>query len=440
MHLLAFLLFALASLSVAADPDWPRVEQHAVEFLQQYLRIETVNPPANTAPAAELFRVELEKAGLTAKVYRAGPEGQTNLLVRLPGRDRSKKPLLLLNHFDVVPVDRKAWPLDPFAGIIRDGQIWGRGSLDMKGTGTQHLMALIALKQAGITPSRDIVMVTTSDEETAGPHGIKWMIANHYEEFAPEYVLDEGGFGTRDVLSPNRLTFGIAVGEKQMLWIRLRARGTAGHGSQPIPDNANLRLLRAIEKALDLPKTSRENPVVAELRANLSGNLATNKFTSAIQQNTISLTTLTAGVGSPVKINVIPSSSEASFDCRLLPGVNNEEFISEMKARINDPNVTVEKLVHNGDPGASPSATPLFAVIREAIRKTHPTATVTPLLIPYGTDSNRLREKGVTAYGLAPMVLDAATVATMHSDAERIPLEEFKKGIRIFFEVLKSEF
>src|SRR5258708_25840402 len=101
------------ALMQAAEPDWPGLEQHAVEFLQQYIRIETVNPPANTAPAAEFFRAELERNGLTPKIYKSGPDGQTNLVVRLPGRDRAKKPLLLLNHFHVVPVDRKAVPLDP---------------------------------------------------------------------------------------------------------------------------------------------------------------------------------------------------------------------------------------------------------------------------------------------------------------------------------------
>jgi len=118
-----------------------QVEKRAIEFLQQYLRIRSVNPPADTRETAALIKAELERNGLTPKLYESGPAGQTNLVVRLPGRDASKKPLLFLNHMDVVPVDEKAWKVDPFGAVIRDGQIWGRGALDMKGLGVQQLMA-----------------------------------------------------------------------------------------------------------------------------------------------------------------------------------------------------------------------------------------------------------------------------------------------------------
>jgi len=423
----------------AAEPDWGALDKYALDLLQRYIRIESVNPPANTLAAAKFFEAELTRHGLTPRVLASGPGGQTNLIVRLAGRDRARKPLLLLNHFDVVPVDRKAWSLDPFGGIVRDGFIWGRGALDMKGIGIQHLVALIALKQSGVAPARDIVMLSTADEETDGLHGMRWMIRNHYADIDAEYVLDEGGMGTRDILAPGKLVFGVATGEKQMVWLRLRAKGTAAHGSQPIPDNANVTLLRAIERALALPEKSQRHPVVEEMIRNI-GQPAANKYTSAIQRNTISLTTLAAGVGSPAKVNVIPSTSEATLDCRLLPGVNVAEFISEMKARINDPRVTVELMNGPDDPGASNHRTPLFEVIGRAIRKHHPDATVTPILVPHGTDSVKLRHKGVIAYGLTPMVLDLATAATMHSDEERIPVSEFLKGMRIFYEVLKSEF
>ena len=248
MKILAVLLLALPL--AAAHPDWPAVERHAVELLQRYLRIVSVNPPADTREAAKLFQTELEAAGLKPRIFGVTPGGHTNLMVRLAGRDRTKKPLLLLNHFDVVPVDPKAWAVDPFGGIIRDGTIWGRGALDMKGIGVQQLTALIEMHKGGIVPPRDIVMIATADEESSGVNGIQWMIANHLAEFDPEYVLDEGGMGTRDVLAANKLVFGVAVGEKQIAWLRLRAKGTAGHGSQPIPDNANLILLEAVRKGL----------------------------------------------------------------------------------------------------------------------------------------------------------------------------------------------
>jgi acetylornithine deacetylase/succinyl-diaminopimelate desuccinylase-like protein len=435
-----FVVAMLSSLAFAAEPDWTAVEKHALDLLQQYVRIASVDPPADTRSAAALIQQELEKNGLSVHVYASGPEHQTNLVVRLKGRDSTKKPLLLLNHLDVVPVDAKAWDMDPFGAILRDGYIWGRGTLDMKGIAVQQLTALIALHGAGVVPARDIVMLCTADEEAGGERGIRWMIANHGEEIDSEYVLDEGGMGTRDVLAPGKLVYGISVGDKIVLWLRMRAKGTAGHGSQPIPDNANMILLEAIQKALALPEDAKPNPVVAQMKEAIGVPLAENKFTAAIQRNTISLTTLLAGVGSPLKVNVIPSTSEATLDCRLLPGVNAEEFVSDMKARINDPRVVIELINAAPDVKMSPSDTPLFAAMRAAILKREPTAIVTPMLVPFGTDSAYLQRRGVIAYGFTPMILDAATAATMHSDRERISVSEFLKGIHIYYDVLASNF
>ncbi|HKW96128.1 MAG TPA: M20/M25/M40 family metallo-hydrolase [Bryobacteraceae bacterium] len=432
-------LFVVAVVAQGAEMDWNDWERHAVDLLQQYVRIQSVDPPADTREAANFVKGILQENGIPVRLYTSGPNGQTNLVARVAGRDRTKKPLLLLNHLDVVPVDRKAWKFDPFAATITDGEIWGRGTMDMKGIAMEQMMALVALKKSGVTPARDIVMLSTADEETNGTYGIQWMIRNHFDEINAEYVFDEGGFGTRSILAKDKLVFGIEVGEKQTLWLRVRARGTAGHGSQPIPDNANITLLAALQKAMALAP-AKPHPVVEEMIRNIGEPLAANKYTAAIQANTISLTTLTSGVGSPVKVNVIPSAAEATLDCRLLPGVNFEEFISEMKARINDPRVSVEIISKPEDPGPSNSHTPLFEAVRRAILKTHPDAIVTPMLVPHGTDSNKLREEGMTAYGFTPMVLDLSTAGSMHSDTEHIPVAEFQKGIRIFYDVLSGEF
>ena len=425
--------------AVAAEPDWTAVEKHSIDFLQEYVRTACISPPSNTAPCASLVAAELERNGLQPKLYASGPTGQTNLVVRLKGSDPSKKPLLLLNHLDVVPVDPKAWNVDPFGAVIRDGMIWGRGTLDMKGIGVQQIESLITLKNSGFIPSRDIIMISTADEEMGGEWGIRWMIANHFDEIDADSVLDEGGMGTHNALAPDKLVFGISVGDKIVLWLRLRAHGTAGHGSQPIPDNANMTLLDAIHKAMALPESGKQNPVVAEMRRLIGEPLVVNKFTSAIQRNTISLTTLTSGVGSPPRANVIPSTAEATLDCRLLPGTNAEEFIAEMKARINDPRVSVEIISNAPDVAMSPSDTPLFKAMRDAFLKYHPGAVVTPMLVPFGTDSAFLQQRGMKAYGFTPMVIDAATAATMHSDSERIPVAEFLAGLHIFYDVLKQQ-
>lgn len=431
------LILTLAATSSAQN--WPALEKQGLDLLQKYVRIKSINPPADTRETAALLKGFLEQHDFQVKLFPSGPGGQVNLLTRLTGSDRSKRPLLLLNHMDVVPVDAKAWSIDPFGAEIRNGSLWGRGALDMKGIGVQQIIALVALKESGTLPSRDIILLSTADEETNGARGIQWMMDNHADEIASEFVLDEGGVVSQDLLSTGKLVFGIAVGEKQMLWLKLRAKGTAGHGSQPIADNANDILLKAIDQAKNVVDRGKPNPVVQQMRTNL-GSLADNKFTRAIQRNTMSVTTLRSGVGDPPKANVIPSVAEATLDCRLLPGVNADEFLSEIKARINDPRVTVEILSAPTDAGTSDSDTALFRAISAAAVKNYPGAQVTPMLIPYGTDSVKLRKQGVKAYGVNPMLLDAATMATMHSDEERIPLDSFYRGMHVFYDILRTAF
>ena len=442
MNLLRLFAFTLSActLASAAQPDWPTVEEHAVSLLQHYIQLKSVNPPADTRATAHLLQAELAAAGLESRLYESGPSGQTNLLARLPGKDRSKRPLLLLNHMDVVPADASRWKVNPFSAIIQDGQIWGRGALDMKSTGIMQLVAMTLLKQQGIVPPRDIVFLATCDEETGGVRGAAWMIANHWNELNPKYVLDEGGAGSRNLYSPDRLVFGVSVADKQVLWLKLRAQGTSGHGSQPIPDNANDLLMRAIEQAKAFGPSKKANSIVTRMKSEL-GDLASNKFINAVQKNTISVTSLRSGVGDPPKANVIPSLAEATLDCRLLPGQNAEEFISEIKARINDPHVTVEEISPKpDDPQPSSTETELFKAITSSIQKYNRQAAVIPIIVPYGTDGQKFRMRGVTAYGLIPMILDTATVATMHSDSEHIPAGQFRQGLHIYFDILRSQY
>lgn len=435
-------LIALALPLAAAEPDWQTLEPYAVSLLQRFVQIPSINPPADTKAAAEFMKAELEAVGIAVKLYDAGEGKMINLVARIPGKDKAKKPLLLLNHLDVVPVDRKAWgTVNPFSGEVKDGFIWGRGTLDMKGIGVMHMMAMITMKKMGLVPEREVIMLASCDEETGGEKGVKWMLANHAADIDAEFVLDEGGLGTRDVFREGKLVYGISVAEKQPLWIRLRAAGTAAHGSQPIADNANMILYAALAKAMALPEGAKANDVVEAMRKASGGEFAEGKFTSAIQKNTMTLTTLRSGVGDPPKINVIPSVAEATIDCRLLPGTNADEFVSELKARINDTRVTVELTnTPPGDPGTSNYETGLFRVLKQVILKYHPEAEVTPMLVPYSTDSTKFRTKGLPAYGFTPLVLPGKILATMHSDAERIPLDQFYTGVRMMFDVLRSEF
>lgn len=464
--LLLCLAFLFSTFGFSAEPDWPAAEQHALNLLQQYVRIASVNPPADTRATAALLSAEFEKAGLHPKLYDAG-NNHVNLLVRLPGRDGSKKPLLLLNHMDVVPANAKQWKVDPFGASIEGGNLWGRGSLDMKSTGVMQLTALILLKQLGIVPPRDIVFMATCDEESGGVYGAGWMIEHHWDELNPEYVLDEGGVGSKDLYASGKTVFGISVADKQVLWLKLHAEGTSGHASQPIPDNANDILLNAIERARQIPTETVQTATVYDpltvcrvpdsdaCRALLTmegktivmrmkkavGTFADNKFMNAIQKNTMSLTTLRSGVGDPPKVNVIPSVAEATLDCRLLPGVNADEFLSGIKARVNDPRVTFTRLsTKSEDPGSSSTATPLYLAVTKAIDKVHPGVITMPIIVPYGTDAQKFRVKRVVGYGIMPMLIDAATLATMHSDSEHIPVDQFRQGLHIYFDILSSQY
>jgi acetylornithine deacetylase/succinyl-diaminopimelate desuccinylase-like protein len=429
--LVALLLTAVETR--AQEIDWDETSQEAIRTLEEYIRVDTSNPPGKVTPAAELLTRILEAEGIEVTRYESAP-GKVNLYARLEGSGQAK-PILLLHHMDVVPADRSRWEVDPFAGVRKDEYVWGRGAMDMKGLGTIHLYAFLALKRANVPLSRDVIFMAVADEEIGGDLGARWMIDKHYSELDPEYVLDEGGFGSRDLFVDGKLVFGISVAEKKIVWLKVRAEGVAGHGSQPHQQNPNDRLVRALTRLLSHPLPTADVPVLETLRAEL-GPLEENKFTRAIQHSTISLTALRSGVGDPVKVNVIPSVAEATLDCRLLPGTDTDEWLAEIRRRLDDPGLTLEVLYESDDSVVTPYDAGLYRALASAIVRQDPDATVVPILIPYGTDSNAFRHKGAKSYGLTPLILPADVVGSMHGDAERVPVTEMGKAIRIFYEAL----
>jgi acetylornithine deacetylase/succinyl-diaminopimelate desuccinylase-like protein len=352
---------------------------------------------------------------------------------------------VLLHHMDVVPADRTRWKTDPFTPAIVGNELWGRGSMDMKGLGVAHLLAFLELKRQHVPLTRDVILLAEPDEEVGGATGARWMIAHHYAELDPEYVLDEGGFGSRDLFAAGKLVYGISVAEKKMIWLKVRAEGISGHASQPIPQNPNDHLAKALAHLLEHPRTdaaaaggtSSERSVVEVMKTHV-GTFAPNKFTNAIQQSTISLTWMRSGVGDPPKINVIPSVAEAGLDCRVLPGTTTEQWVAEIRQRLADPSLTIEVINEGDDPVVTPSDTPLYRSLEAAITRQHPDAIVTPMLVPYTTDSNAFRPKGVKSYGVFPAILSAETVASMHGDGEHVPLDGIRDAARVFFEALRD--
>ncbi len=416
-------------------PDWKVIDSEATRLLQQYVRINTSNPPGDVTKAADFLVQILEREGIAVKRYESGP-GRSIVLARLKGRGPAK-PLMLLHHMDVVPTDPARWQHDPFGAEIADGKIWGRGTMDMKGPGVVQLMAFLALKRHSVPLDRDVILMAVPDEEVGGDLGAKWMIKNHYAEMDPEYILDEGGFGSRDLFAAGKLVFGISVAEKKILWLKLRAEGVAGHGSQPHDRNPNDRMIKALARLLGEPLPTSPFSVLDTMKSRV-GTLAANKFNNAIQHSTISITSLRSGVGEPPKVNVIPSVAEASLDCRVLPGTSRDQWLAEIRRRLGDPEIKIEVTYEGDDPVVTTEDSPFYRAMAAAVKRQHPEAILTPMIVPYGTDSNSFRPRGVKSYGFTPIIAPAAVIASMHGDAEFVPADAMGPAIRILFEALRE--
>jgi acetylornithine deacetylase/succinyl-diaminopimelate desuccinylase-like protein len=425
--------------------DWKEVTEEATDLLCRYIAIDTSNPPGNEEAAALFLADILRRESLESQLYQAAPD-RANLSARLPG-DGSKRPLILLNHTDVVPAEPPFWQEPPFAGIVRDGVIWGRGALDMKGLAVMELMTFLLLKRHGIPLKRDVVFLALADEEMGSEAGVEWMDRHHPEVMEAEYVLNEGGYGFTELMGVRRPIFNCSIGEKGPLWLKLTAHGTAGHGSVPHDDNSLERLVRALYRIQSwqhpitvLPETElylrglHEGGFLAEMpdESTLAQAAQVNPVIRAVLTNTVSVTTCTAGY----KHNVIPALSEASLDCRLLPGQSAEAFVEEVRGIIDDPKVEIEE-VYRSETVSSPVQTELFSILRDVICERIENALVLPSISPGFTDSRLFRRRGVVAYGLIPVLLEPVEAATIHGHNERISVENLRLGTQLLFETVR---
>ncbi len=418
-------------------PDWNAVNSEAMRTLQEYVRINTSNPPGDVTKAADYLFALLTHEGIDVKRYESAP-GRSIVLARLKGDGTGGKAVLLESHMDVVAADASRWSQDPFTPTARDGRLWGRGTIDMKGIGVTQLYAFLLLHRLKVPLTRDVLLMFVPDEEVGGELGATWMRNNHYAELDPEYVLDEGGFGSRDMFAPGRLVFGISVAEKKLIWLRLRAEGIAGHGSQPIPENANEHLVRALTRLLDHPIGGGTFNVIETMKQRLGGPLPDNIFNNAIQKSTVSLTSLRAGVGDPPRANVIPSVAEATLDCRVLPGTTSAQWIDQLKTRLSDPTIKIDVIYEGPEPVVTSQDTPFYRALEGAVKRHYPDAVVTPMVVPYGTDANGYRPQGVKSYGFFPGIVPAASILSMHGDAEFIPEDAVGPAIQVLFEAIRT--
>jgi acetylornithine deacetylase/succinyl-diaminopimelate desuccinylase-like protein len=408
----------------------------AERLLKEYVAFDTSNPPGDTRKTADWLAALFAREGIPVTRYASAP-GKAIIYARLAATGaRAGKAIVLLHHMDVVPADRARWKTDPFMPVVEGGDLLGRGTMDMKGIGVSELLAFLRLKREKVPLARDVILLAEPDEELGGGLGARWMIANHFAELDPEYVIDEGGMGSRDLFATGKLVYGISVAEKKIVWLKIRAEGVAGHGSQPNDQNPNDRLVRGLGRLLAQPMPTGDFAVVDTMKKRI-GPFAPNKFMNAIGHSTISLTWIRSGVGEPPKTNVIPSVAEAALDCRVLPGTSRDQWVAEIRRRLGDDGLKIEVINESDDPMTTPDDTPMFEQLQAAILKRHPDAIVTPMVVPYGTDSNAFRPKGVKSYGIFPALLPAAVVAQMHGDAERVPLAGVREAADIFFDAVR---
>lgn len=415
----------------------------AAQFLSQYIRIDTSNPPGNEINAARFLAERFRAAGLEAEVFESEP-GRGSVLARLRGTGK-QRPLVLLNHLDVVPAEHEQWQHDPFAGDIADGYVHGRGALDCKGIAVTQALTLIELARAGTRFERDILFLGTADEETGGKLGAGWFVKHHFDKLGnPEFVLNEGGHIRNE---RGQRFFEVAVSEKTPYWLRLTATGPGGHGSTPPQTTAVARLLAALERirtyespvrvtdpvqqyfaALASSESEPRASRYRDLRRSLADSEFRHEFLSdprhaALVRNTITPTVLSGSS----KTNIIPTVASAEIDCRLLPGEDPAAFEAEMKRVIADADIELEVLLQFA-PSASPIDNALFdAIERVAAREG---VLVLPTMLRGFTDSHYFRNAGVISYGFVPFDLTPTDAARMHGHDERMSIASLGDGIR----------
>ncbi len=434
--------------------NWDQLLKEAIHHLQEYICIQTVNPPGNEVEGAGFFKKIFEEESIPCEIFEPSP-GRGSLLATLKGRGE-KRPILLLNHIDVVPAEKERWEVDPFAGVIKDGYFYGRGALDNKSMGIVEMMVLLILKRERTPLKRDILLFAAADEETGGRWGVQWAMENVPLLKESEYALNEGGYVILDEAgAPNR--YEISNGQKVVFQLRLKAKGTSGHGSMPHSDNPNVKLVQALERVIKwetpyhilpsvkeyflkmAPKQPPEERLFFEdierglADPSFSRRLASNPIYNAMVRNTISLTILQAGS----KANVIPSESTATLDCRLIPGSSKENFLKELREKMGD-EIEVEAITESQSYPPSSLDTDLFRAIRRYAAENDPGCLVVPLLLPGATDSRFLRKKGIITYDFCPFRLTEKELMRAHGNNERIALENMRFGMKMVVDIVKE--
>lgn len=439
----------LSALLLAGSVQAAETElSEAATWLRDYVRIDTTNPPGNEHQAAAYLARLLRREGIEFQLL-VRPEGRTSLYARLRAREPKAGPLVLMHHMDVVPATAEEWQVDPFAGDVRDGALWGRGTVDTKGLGIAHLAAVIDLQRRGVELQRDIVFLAVADEENGGGRGTAWLLDHHGELFeGVDAVFNEGG--SNRTVSGKVRWWGIEVAQKRPLWLRVTATGRTGHASGFNLHSANHQLIDALYGLLQRPLQFRVSPPVrtyfhalaplqnatmAELYAHIDDHVGDSGLTAPVGSpnsflDTIQITVLTAGD----RINSIPSSAEARIDIRLLPDTDETAFLDDIRRHLGD-RVNVEVLLGSPPAPASPTDSNVYRRIAQVFGEQAP---VVPAFISGFTDSRYFRLRGIPAYGVWPFALELAELQGIHGFDERISLDRFDAGVELMVELVRA--
>lgn len=446
------LVISLLALTAAAqnaipvpDPDKARAE--AAQFLADLVRLDTQDPPGNESRVADYLQKTLQAEGIDAELLETVP-GRASLVARLKG-DGSKRPILLVAHEDVVPVDRARWTVDPFAATEKDGLLYGRGVSDDKAMLAANLEIILQLKRLKVPLARDVTFLAEASEEMSSPAGMATIVERYWDKINCEFSLNEGGGA---LVENGKVKYiGVGTSEKLPRGVTLQAIGSSGHGSVPRVDNAVTHLAAAVAKAGTWETPSRLNETTREFFQRLAKisppeeaawykNVLDPKVQAELRvkkpqyysmlRTSVVPTMLKAGI----KENVIPPVAEGTLDIRALPDEDLPKFRNMLAEVINDPQV---KVVASDTTYSMPAApvsslhTEMFEALEHAQKQVVPEAITLPSMGTGATDSSFLRTKGVQAYGIGVPKTEEQS-RTVHGNDERIEIKQL--GLFVRFE------
>lgn len=434
--------------------DTADAEEEVVALCSELIRIPSVNTgdAATTgdgeARAARYLQDKLEEVGFRTTYLEAVP-GRGNVICRLAGVDSDRGALLIHGHVDVVPADPAEWTVDPFSGTVQDGYVWGRGAVDMKDMVAMTVAVARNFQRQGFVPPRDLVFAFMADEEAGGFAGSHWLVEQHPELFdgVTEAISEVGGFSIS--LDAERRAYLVAAAEKGIAWATLTASGRAGHGSMVNDDNAVTRVAEAVARLgnheFPITHTATVDAMFAaiteltghefpenDLRGAVDKLGPVSRLVAATLRNTANPTMLKAGY----KANVVPSTAQATVDCRVLPG-SEDSFQAEV-AEVVGPDVDIEWLL--SPPLEFPFEGALVDAMSAALRAEDPDGTAVPYMLSGGTDNKAFAKLGVAGYGFSPLRLpaDLDFTSLFHGVDERVPVDALTFGVRVLDRLLRN--